>query len=406
MKREKTQVLSLATTVPASPGDGTPEFVLNIARSLLNDFEIILLAPRVRDSKQYQEPGLEVRRFAYFPRPVEGVADGAILPNLKKDPWRVLEIAPLILSMCAAAIRVARERKPCLVHANWVLPAGGVALLLKWMFKLPYIVTVLGDDAYRLQSRPLRALKRLVVKNAAVVTPLSREMGIVLGFTEEQADRYTVPLGVDVEAISSTVGVRTPKPDELLFVGRLVEKKGVDVLLRALAYVPGTRLDIVGDGPDRTALEKLASTLGIDDRVHFLGRRTTEQVHNHFKTARAIIIPSRVGRAGDKDGTPLVMVEAMAAGVPVVATDLGGLGEHIMSGKNGLLVEPESVEDLKAALHRVMSAKDGELESWAVSAREHMIGKLDIDTTRRRYTEFYEMALQSAPAGCRRGSTS
>lgn len=402
--RRKTRVLALATTVPARSGDGTPEFVVNIARSLVDRFEITLLAPRVRDAQQVQEPGIEIRRFPYFPRRWEGVADGAILPNVKKDPWRIVEIPCLVIAMCWAAIRAVREQRPCLVHANWLVPAGAVALLLRWMFGLPYIVTVLGDDAYRLRSRPLRDLKALIRRKAAVVTPLSREMGLVLGFTDEEADRYTVPLGVDVEAIQADVGPRSPKPDEVLFVGRLVEKKGVDVLLRALVDVPEARLNIVGDGPDREELERLAVALGVEERVAFLGQGSVVQVRQHLARARAIVIPSRVARSGDKDGTPLVMCEAMAAGTPVVASNLGGLGEHIRSGENGVLVRPDSIEELTRALQEVLAAPDDQLESRAENAKRYMMGTLDIGTTRRKYMEFYDMALRQAPPHCRSGA--
>jgi glycosyltransferase involved in cell wall biosynthesis len=398
-ERKRPRLLALATTLPARPGDGTPEFVLNLERSLADDYEITLLAPRVRASQQ-QEPGIRIERFPYFPRRWEGVADGAILPNIRKERWRAIEVPFLMAAFLFSALRIARRERPCVVHANWVIPGGLIALVLKKLLKIPYIVTVLGDDAYRLKSWPLPWLKKLVIRNAVVVSPLSTEMGEVLGLSPQQRRDWVVPLGVDVDAISEAVGTREPEPGRLLFVGRLVEKKGVDVLIEAMSRLPEARLVVAGDGPDRAALEAQAQKLALSERVEFLGQQDVAGVREQFRRACAVVVPSRVGKAGDSDGTPLVMVEAMAAGVPVVASRLGGLEENIRSGETGLLVEPESVPSLVAGLTSALSDPTA-AEGWAREARTQMIGRLDSATTARRYKEFLKLALEQAPARCR-----
>ena len=387
------RVLVLTTTLPARQGDGTPEFVLWLAQALRTDFEIHLVAPRVRGANgSMATDGLVIRRFAYFPRRLEGVADEAILPTLRAQPWRVVEVPFLLARFWFAAFTTALRVRPSVIHAHWIVPAGVVALTLRWLLGIPYIVTVLGGDAYALNSPPMRFLKRIVIRNAHVVSPLSRDMGYKVGLPRDEVERVVVPLGVDVEAIERAVGQRRPDPGKFLFVGRLADKKGADVLLNAMARTPQARLVVLGDGPEAPALQALAQDLGIQDRVRFIGRQPRPRVMEELRTAYALVIPSTVGRGGDRDGTPLVMCEAMAARVPVIASSFGGLAEYIVSGETGLLVEPGSVPSLAAALQHALVSRE-ELEAWASQARAAMNGVLDIQTTRERYRAFLESAV-------------
>ena len=111
-----------------------------------------------------------------------------------------------------------------------------------------------------------------------------------------------------------------------------------------------------------------------------------------LRTAYGLVIPSIIGRGGDRDGTPVVMCEAMAAGVPVIASALGGLADHIVSGETGLLVEPGSPDSLAAALRQALRSNE-EVNRWAQQAKERMRGALDIETTGARYRAFLESAL-------------
>jgi glycosyltransferase involved in cell wall biosynthesis len=184
-------------------------------------------------------------------------------------------------------------------------------------------------------------------------------------------------MGVDVERIRGEVGVRRPEPGRVLLVGRLVEKKGVNVLLDAASMVPAAHVVIVGDGPIAGDLHAQAAALGITDRVEFLGPRTRAQVMDELARAAIVALPSQVGAGGDQDGVPVVLGEAMAAGVPVIASDLGGLAEHVSDTETGRLVEPGSVADLAAALEDLIADPVG-AEKLASSASDRMAGSLDL----------------------------
>jgi len=395
-RRETTRprLLVLTTTFPARPGDGTPEFVLSLAQAVADAFEVTVLAPRVREAVPVERIGaVSIRRFPYFLRPWEGLADGAIISNLKAQRWRLFEAPFLVASFCWHALRLAKGERPDVVHAHWIVPGGMVALVLKRLYGVPYVLTVHGADAYALRGPFFGWLKRRVTREAHTVSPVSRDIASSLGPLRDQA-ADVVPMGVEVDSFELGFAQRSPVPGRFLFVGRLAEKKGVDVLIRALAGVPEATLVVVGDGPERPSLEALARNEGVEPRVRFLGKLGRSGVMEELRLAHALVIPSKVARGGDQEGTPVVMAEGMAAGVPIVASRLGGLPEYIESGVTGLLVEPGSVAGLSDALRQAM-ADPKALRSYAERARESVRGTLDMPIIGRRYREFLQAAARS-----------
>jgi glycosyltransferase involved in cell wall biosynthesis len=366
----------VTTTFPARAGDGTPEFVLTLARSLV-DFDVTVVAPRMPGAApDEQVDGVRITRFAYFPRRLEGLAADAIMPTLRAHPWRIVEVPCLITALFFATWREVRRQRAVVMNPHWIVPAGLVATAVSFVSRVPYVVTVHGADAYTLKGRLSRLVKRIVMRRASAVLPVSGDIARTLDLP---ADVPVLRMGVDTAAVREAIGQRRPEPGLLVAIGRLADKKGIDVLLDALVKVPGGRLEVVGDGPDRAALEAQTRALGLDDRVRFLGRQPRDGVVDALRRATAVVIPSIVGAGGDMEGTPVVLCEAMAAGVPVVASALGGLGECLVDGKTGLLVPPGDVEALAGALARVV---DGlvDLEALGLAAEEEAQRTLDIGT--------------------------
>ena len=199
-----------------------------------------------------------------------------------------------------------------------------------------------------------------------------------------------VPNYVDATAIE-------PKPapgGDVLYVGRLSEEKGVDVLLEALARAPGLRADVVGDGPARSSLERLAATLGVRDRVRFHGRLAAGDVHRRMREAAVVVVPSRW-----YENMPITVLEAFAAGVPVVASALGGIPELIEDGRDGTLVPPEEPMLLAEAL-RPLTEDPARAFRMGVAAR----AKAERVYTPAAHLERID-ALYAEAAGAARGET-
>jgi glycosyltransferase involved in cell wall biosynthesis len=390
--------VTLASTVPGRSGDGTPEFVLALARKLSSRFDIVIIAPRVSGAlREENVGGVAIRRFAYFPSRWENLAEGAILPNLRARPWTIVQVPSLLAAFTRVTLREIKQLRPSLIHAHWIIPAGLVAWAIRRLRGTPYIVTAHGADGFALQGRAWRRLKRLILDNAVAVLPTSREMAERLDLGGRERDATVVPMGVDVDEIQREATTTAPRPGTFVFVGRLEDKKGVDTLLRAAATVPEVQLAIIGDGNAGPSLRRLAADLRLSDRVSFLGQRSKDEVLAEMRRSQAVVVPSRVGRGGDRETTPLVMSEAMSAGVPVMASRMGGLSEHILHRQNGILFEPGSEESLAAAL-RFAHQNPDELARYARRAMELVRGSpLDLAYTASRYADAYNRAIADAP---------
>ena len=161
--------------------------------------------------------------------------------------------------------------------------------------------------------------------------------------------------------------------------------------VRALPTVPDAQLVIVGDGPQRADLEELVAATGTTERVTFLGQCPRDQVMTELARAAVVAIPSQVGAGGDQDGTPVVLGEAIAAGVPVVVSALGGLAEHVVDGFSGRVVTPGSVDELAAALREVFADPAG-AERLAAGALDGFNGSLDLASVADRYRKILDEA--------------
>ena len=287
------KLLVLASTYPARAGDGTPQFVRDLATVEALSYSTTVLVPSVPGGARREVDGtLEVRRFRYFPRRWEDLADGAILENLRRRKSRWAQVLPLFLAEVLAIRREVREVKPDVIQVHWLIPQGLAALIAAP--KVPKLVTVHGGDIYGLRDRVSRRLFRAILKNADAVTTMNTDMRDRL--VELGADASTtvvLSMGADVTAIRPLAAAAERGSGRILFVGRLVEKKGVSVLLEALRLLEDTGYDlhIAGDGPLRSQLTSDASGL----RVTFLGVLGREALAAEFDAAVDRGVPLRRG---------------------------------------------------------------------------------------------------------------
>lgn len=198
-----------------------------------------------------------------------------------------------------------------------------------------------------------------------------------------------------------------PRPDSgdpddpvlILSVGRAVEKKGYDVLLRALALLPkelSWRFEHIGGGDELTPLKSLAATLGIADRIAWKGALAQEEVLAHYRRADLFALACRVARDGDRDGLPNVLVEAASQRLVCVSTQVAGVPELLVDGENGLLVPPEDPAALAAALERAI--RDPALRQRLGGAAERRVRAcFDHGASIRQLVKLFEAEWRNAP---------
>ncbi len=375
------RIVVLATTLPARAGDGTPEFVLTLSEHLRRHAEsVTIVAPMVRGSARQEEiNGVQIRRFRYFPRRWEDLADGAIVPNLRQRPSRWLQVPFLLGAMVWQSRRTVRGVNATVVHAHWIIPGATVARLSG----RPYVVTVHGADAYTLNGRLARALKKFSLHHSSATVPVSTAIA------ERIADlgphlSPALPMGVDVSRVRTVIGGHQPTSNSVLFVGRLAQKKGLDDLIEALLSLDDVALRVIGDGPHRPALEAAAASGGIADRVTFLGHSSREEVLSEMSAAAVLAIPSKRADDGDEDGVPVVLAEGIAAGIPLVVTSAGGLGDYVTDGRTGWVVEPARPDQLRLAIQDALSDSE-EARRRAAAATDEVLPRLDVTVIAQEY---------------------
>jgi glucosyltransferase len=196
-------------------------------------------------------------------------------------------------------------------------------------------------------------------------------------------------IGVDTTRFAP--GTEPRSPTEVLFVGRLVDKKGVIHLLRAMSQVraalPGAELTIAGDGRLRATLEDEARRLGVPTR--FLGVQTPEQVHALMCRAAVLAGPSVPDASGNAEGLPITFLEAQACGLPLVVSTSGGTGEGVVHGETGFLFEPQ--DEAALAQHLLTLLQDESLRRrMSAAARAHVLEHFDLARQTARLEDLYD----------------
>lgn len=314
----------------------------------------------------------------------------------------VRRIAPLPLGLegarrVPALARLLRRERPAVFHAHMSSPvACKWGLVAAAAARVPAVLGTVQVGGYEPPDRSaywqLRALARGVDRYFAVSRDIARELVEELGWPEEKVEvvyNAVDPRRLDVEAppgLREQLGGGDDRP-LVLTPARLDAQKGHRFLFEAIAEVPDAIFVLAGEGPERESLEALAAQLGISERVRFLGRR--EDVPQLLAACDVFALPSLY------EGSSLAVLEAMAVGVPVVSSAIGGTDELIEDGESGLLVPPGDAAALAAALRRVLG--DGELRRrLAARARERVERDLTRERMAVRVTGVYRELLGEA----------
>ncbi len=353
------RLLVLASTYPRWPGDPEPGFVHELAKRLTGTFRVIVLGPHAPGAKPRETmDGVEVVRYRYAPAALETlVNDGGIVTNLKRSRWKLLLVPSFVLAQAWAAWRIARRERIDVIHAHWLLPQGLIAALLQSLpgRKVPFVVTSHGADLYALRGKALEALKRFVLRRCAAATVVSSAMLESLrGIGAPTGKVSVLPMGVDLAQRFAPDPSAQRSECELLFVGRLVEKKGLRHLLDALPTVlrahPDARLAVAGFGPEEAALKQQTRMLGLEHAVRFLGAVPQADLPSLYRRAALFVAPFVRAASGDEEGLGLVLVEAIGCGCPVVVGNVAAMGEVFGAELPAFAVDARDAQALAARI--------------------------------------------------------
>jgi len=404
---KKPVVLILASTFPRWQGDPEPGFILELAKRLCSSWHVVVVCPHAAGAKEREViEGVEVIRYRYARERWETlVNNGGIVTNLRNSKWKYLLVPSFVWCQAWSAWRTTRRLHVSVVHAHWLIPQGLLAALLKVTSgrKVPYVVTSHGADLFALQGGLMNALKKVVLQqshSATVVSSAMLDRVVQMGISPKKLD--VIPMGVDmvdrfVPAVNSQRSA-----SELLFVGRLVEKKGLSHLLDAMPELikakPDTTLSIAGFGPDEERLKAQVSALGLNDRVNFLGAVRQDALPQLYQRAALFVAPFVRATSGDQEGLPVALMEAVGCGCPAIAGNVAGLADIFGSNARQCVVDPRDTAALVAAILAALNDPEA-AQLQANQMRAYLIDHLNWDAVAARYSAVLKNASASQLAG-------
>jgi glycosyltransferase involved in cell wall biosynthesis len=389
-------ILFLTSSAPQIADDATSPFILTMAEDLQAlGHRVTILAPHAPNiAREEIIRGVRFVRFKYAPESWQSLADGgSAMVTLKSNPLKALLIPLFVLGQAFALWRLLKSEPFDLIQSHWLLPQGLVGGLLARVFKVPHLAMVHGADVFGLQHRlllwckkkALACTKTLICNSSATAT-------------------YVRALAPDIPLEIIPVGATPPKgaialltdrsgwlQPELLFVGRLFEGKGLRYLLLALPELPEARLRVFGDGPDRSALEALTHKRGIANRVTFEGNAPHEAVLNAMRQAHLFIAPC-ITLKGWREAQGNALAEAMLNGLPVIASDVGGIPDAIKHEQTGLLVPEQNAKALHDTIRRLL-ADQPFAQRLADAGRAHALAHFNRYESAKKLSVLYEAAV-------------
>lgn len=409
-------LLFVTQTYPRFPEDTAGPFIRDIARGLVRGGDrVTVLAPHAAGvAERWDDGGVDVRTFRYAPERFEVLGYGRSLAADERIKGAAGVVTPLYaLGLLKAMRKLTWERRFDAVHAHWIVPNGVIAAL--GATDLPLAIGLHGSDVFLAEKPGVRRSVAWALSRTRLLTGCSPELVARVralgggrkrgGFPAERS--RVIPYGVDPEAFSpdrsrrpiwrQKLGIPAEAP-LLLGVGRMATKKGFQVLLDILPLllpaVPEAHVVLAGGGDRLEEFRSVAAPW--PGRVHFPGSVLRDTLPDLYRAADLFVLPAVHDPAGNVDGLPNVILEAMASGLPVVASDVSGIPLAVVPGETGRLVAEGDGRALLGALVPLLADLPA-ARALGEAGRRRVLAELTWDAVAGRYREAYLGALVASP---------
>lgn len=387
-------------------GDNVAPFIRYIVhnvRALGHSVTVLAAYDVAFDRSLLGEEQAYVFRYAFPPR--FHIPYGSALVGDKKLNMRGIVFSPFyLLSGFLWLLRLHLRFRFDIINAHWVLPNGLIGLLVSKCFRVPLVISLHGSGIYLSKKNGLfRALGRFVFNAADGITacsPVLRDGALELGAHPEKAT--VIPYGADLETFApgnaggdrlrERLGIDR-KEVVVLALGRMVEKKGFEYLVRA---IPGIikkhktcRFVFAGDGPVLDDLKAMARELKVQDFVVFPGAVSWKETPLYHALADIFVVPSIFDSEGNVDGLPNVILESMASGKPIIGSKIVGIPLAIADGENGFLVREKDSNEIANAVLRLLGSRKLR-EEMGRESRRRVETSLNWLETARQFQAMYD----------------
>lgn len=397
-------VLFVTTSFPLHENSSSGTFIRALVDALGRYCPLKVLTPadRTPDARKDCGSHCTVHAFRYAPRRWQILAHqpGGIPAALRRQPLLYLLLTTFLSRMLIAILL--DGRKAALLHANWSI-TGVLAGVAGAVLEVPVVTTLRGTDvALATRSRPFRFLLKACIRLSTAVVTVSDAMALTARqlVPQHAAKITTIPNGASEQLLA--IRQRTRQPSEqlqLVCIGNLTPNKAIDTVIEAVHQLRDhttLQLRIVGDGPERESLESRVRQLDLGSTIRFEGTLPPDEIPGVLETADVLILASR------SEGRPNVVLEAMAAGRTVIASNIEGTRELIENEHTGLLFPTGDSGALAGQIQRV--AADPDLSRHLAAAARQAILERDLtwSGTAQRYFQLYTeltATTQTRPTG-------
>ncbi|WP_295099282.1 glycosyltransferase [uncultured Fibrobacter sp.] len=378
------KVLVIGSVYPRFHEDAeVPWLRTSIAHLKKAGLGIQVLAPAYKGLRSHEIDGVKVNRFRYAPASWEILTHEEGAPSkMASRPWLQLLAIPYIISGFFKCIGICRKFRPDVIHAHWPFPHAYIALGAAKLFKIPLVLNFHGAELLLIRKKKwVKPLLKFAIGQAqAVFANSSFTAGKIKAL--RNVDVEWSPYGTTLESGSTSAGnggtsATVPHPVngkfKILFVGRHIERKGICYLIEAAKHLPRDQFEIriVGVGDLTDKLKAQAAEIADAAEIIFTGKLSPEELANEYRTANVFTLPAIVDSKGDTEGLGVVLIEAMELGLPVVASNVGGIPDVVVDGVSGILV-PEKDPEALAGAYRRLAADPGLVKQLLEGAQKRI----------------------------------
>jgi len=371
LNHKKIKLYSLATTYPESSSSTKPKFVHILNKELAKlGVYVKVIAPHSKGSLRSEMMDLVfVKRFRYLMSNNE-LNERSIPDEIRRSRFGKIKVSFMIFSFFVFTMVECLKEKPDIIHGQWAFPGGYIAYIVSKIFGSKCVVSIHGAETPLLKK--YNFIRRLVInslnKSSLVIvnSKYTKNEYVKMGVREDKINWINPPPNF-VKHISNVEELRKFRQkftaDEnkiILFVGRLVERKGVEYLIKSLAEIKTQKfhLMIAGNGWLLDDLVNLTNSLNLQDKVTFFDSPSHEELGKLYDMSDVFVCPSIIDSKGETEGVGLVIPEAMESGLPVIATSVGGIVDLIKNEENGILINQKSSTAIAQAIDRILNNKE------------------------------------------------
>lgn len=384
----------ITSVYPEFKGDPHGIFVHRLMREICRQGHIVhVIAPFSGDKTDYMLDGVYVKKFNYFyPKKFQKLCGrSGMIDNVKEGFFVKIQFLSFIFFNVLNSWKL---RDMDLIHVQWPIPNGLGAFFLKIFNNTHYINTIHGEEVYLSKRYHTTFILKILVRNSFKTITNSSETFKVSLENELKKDKLgIIPFGVDTNIFRPYKVLKDEKIVQILSIGYLIERKGFEYLIKSVKEVlkvhDNINLKIVGTGPLENQIKTQIKELKLEGNVEILGNVSDEQLLDLYNSSDIFILPSIVDSQGNTEGLGVVLLEAMACKVPVIASNIGGIPDIVHDRINGLLVPQKDIFNLSKAINELINNEEFR-KSLAFNGYEMVKGHFSWEKIAKEYIEIYK----------------